>query len=223
MRAAGGPITLQALARSGPWARACQRRPGAWTAAVAERRPTNRPAKRGCEAEREDTDDGHAPGRPRLTRMPPAARMAGPTRATRHPCLWRGPTLDVLRLRGLCARPGGRQILRRDAHGLGDCRQQNTRRCIGCDVDASLMVTVFSSPSTFSSCSLFSPHHGSLACSIQRFVSTVAACWLPLRHAVIECMHCYCILRLAKECHEVLRACRERCQRFSAKGLPCCW
>ena len=69
----------------------------------------------GCEAEREDTDDGHAPGRPRLTRMPPAARMAGPTRATRHPCPWRGPTLGVLRLRGLCARPGGRQIRRRDA------------------------------------------------------------------------------------------------------------
>lgn len=36
----------------------------------------------------------HAPGRPRETRMPPAARMADPTRATRHPCPWRGPTLD---------------------------------------------------------------------------------------------------------------------------------
>ena len=35
--------------------------------------------------------------------MPLAARMAGPTRAPRHPCPWRGPALDVLRLRGLCA------------------------------------------------------------------------------------------------------------------------
>lgn len=86
------------------------------------------PRKRGCEAEREDTDDVHAPGRPRLTRMPPAARMAGPTRATRHPCPWRGPTLDCLRLRGLCARPGGRKTQRRDACGLGNCLQRQTCR-----------------------------------------------------------------------------------------------
>ena len=58
---------------------------------------------------REDTDDGHAPGRPRLTCMPPAARMAGPTRAPRHPCPWRGPTLDEPALAWL-VRTARRQI-----------------------------------------------------------------------------------------------------------------
>ena len=67
------------------------------------------PRQRGCEAEREDTDDGHAPGRPRLTCMPPAARVAFPTRAARPAGPMARTTLDdAARLRGLCARPGGR-------------------------------------------------------------------------------------------------------------------
>lgn len=33
---------------------------------------------------------------------------------------WYGEEESVARLRGLCARPGGRQIRRRDGHGLGD-------------------------------------------------------------------------------------------------------
>ena len=52
------------------------------------------PRSGAVERKREDTDDGHAPGRPRETCMPPATRMAGPTRAPRHPCPWRGPTPD---------------------------------------------------------------------------------------------------------------------------------
>ena len=52
------------------------------------------PRQRGCEAEREDTDDGHAPGRPRLTCVPPAARVAFPTRAARPAGPMARTTLD---------------------------------------------------------------------------------------------------------------------------------
>ena len=149
-----GPASRAARAgREGPLCASAGRERGRRPWLSAARRTD--PRQRGCEAEREDTDDGHAPGRPRLTRMPPAARMAGPTRATRHPCPWRGPTLDVLRLRVPCARPGGRQNLRRDAHGLGDGQQRNSRRFVGWNAVASLGLTVFSAPSVFSSCSLF--------------------------------------------------------------------
>lgn len=134
MRAAGSPITLQALAHRGrAWAAepaaasrpaqaglrgavakthattapVCQRRPGAWKATVAERRPTNRPAKRGCEAEarrhgrrprpRPSPADSHVARRPhgrpdpRLTAPLPMARfkprcavLAWPVRTARR-------------------------------------------------------------------------------------------------------------------------------------------
>ena len=104
-------------------------RPEAWTAAVAERRTRNRPAKRGCGAA--SRRHGRRPGwRPtRLTRGPPAARVAFPTRAPR-------PCVPMARPNPRCAtlawlvRTARRQNKFYDVavYGLGDCRQRKPRR-----------------------------------------------------------------------------------------------